>query len=145
MLCPGVAHARTGLYSTASVFENWLTVYWRVYSRWKAGDKSVVWPTSEYNMRQSHWPSRSACQSRMFTYAICVCVFKLFRVFRACTILSTNMGTYVRVLVKYALYYKQITRILLGTDIGGHCFSTSVNLLSTNVRTQGNKHQETKY
>jgi hypothetical protein len=63
----------------------------------------------------------------MFIYVICVRTFKLCSVFSACSILYTNMGTYVGVLVKYALYYKQLTLIVLGTDYGGHCFSTSVN------------------
>jgi hypothetical protein len=71
-------------------------------------------------------------------------IFKLFSVFSTCTILSTNIGTYVGVLVKYALYYKQFTRILLGTDIGGHCFSNSVNRVSTIGLTLENDDLETK-
>jgi hypothetical protein len=55
------------------------------------------------------------------------------------------MGTYVGVLVKYALYYKQFTRIVLGTDIGGHCFSTSVNRLSTIGHTLENDDLETNH
>jgi hypothetical protein len=65
-------------------------------------------------------------------------------VFSAGTIPSTNMGTSVGVLVEYALYYKQFTRILLGTDIGGHCFSTSVDRVSTIGRTLENDDLETK-
>jgi hypothetical protein len=80
----------------------------------------------------------------MFIYVICVRIFKLLSVFSACIIVSTNMGTYVGVLVKYALYYKQFTRILLGTGIGGHCFSTSVNRVSTIGRTLENNDLETK-
>jgi hypothetical protein len=41
---------------------------------------------------------------------LCVC--------SACPLLSTNMGTYIGILVEYALYFKQLEHILLGTDIG---------------------------
>jgi hypothetical protein len=55
------------------------------------------------------------------------------------------MGTYVGVLVKYALNYKQFTRILMGTYFGGPSFSASVDGVSIFGSTLENDDLETKY
>jgi hypothetical protein len=68
-------------------------------------------------------------------YSSYVCVFS--------SILTTNMWTYVRVLVEYALYYKQLERTLLVIDIDGHCFSTSGDRMPTFGRTLENDGLET--
>jgi hypothetical protein len=53
------------------------------------------------------------------------------------------MEIYVQVPVEYAHYYNQMERTLLGTDIGRHCLSTSVDRVSTFGRTLDNTDRET--